>query len=126
MRGERPLTLAAVPLALLAEYGLPEAAAGRDSYRCDDAGVTLVAIKNTRAPLARMLNEAAVRGLLRGIRANASIPPIHVISEQGKVRLLNGLHRLRVSIAVGFTQIPARFLSLEEAEGAYGYSPPAA
>jgi hypothetical protein len=66
----------------------------------------------------RKLNSDALRSLLRGVRAGDDLPPGIVFREPGAVKaaLLDGLHRFRVSAALGFASIPATQTSREDAE----------
>jgi hypothetical protein len=102
------LTLDEVPDDLFAEYGLRRRGAVAPSYRCSDALAILVPVAEITAPV-RKLNPDALRSLLRGIRERAYLPPIVVFRDTDAVTaaLLDGLHRYRVSLALGFQSIPA-------------------
>lgn len=119
--GKRPLNLREIPGALLAEYGLKPG--GADSYRCDDPAARPVWIGNVLAPQGRGLNEEVVRSLLSGVRDRADLPPVVVVAEGvvEQVTLLDGLHRYRVSVALGFRSIPCIRVSVAEAVDGYGY-----
>lgn len=88
---------------------------------------TLVPLTEITGPMQRKLNEAAMRRLLQGMRDGSALPPIIVYRAQGSMlaMLLDGLHRVRISRALGFTSIPATLVSREDAEGGFGYQPPA-
>jgi hypothetical protein len=121
----RPLNLYGIPSSLLAEYGLTTDAGQRQSYRCDDPVANLVPIRDILAPMGRGLNEDVVRQLLNGIKGAASIPPVIVVSEGFKqqVALLDGLHRFRVSLALGYPMVPCQHVPLETAKSRYGHWP---
>ena len=122
----RPLTLDDVPDKLLAEYGLRRGAATGPSYRCTDPAGALVPLIEVIGPTHRKLNEEALRSLLRGVRDGADLPPIIVFREPGAAvaTLLDGLHRVRLSLAVGFAVIPTTQTSREDAELVYRYESP--
>ena len=114
-----------MPSGLLAEYGLTTDAGQRQSYRCDDSTARLVSIRDILAPMGRGLNEDVVRQLLSGIKSAVSIPPVIVVPEGFKqqVALLDGLHRFRVSLALGYPIVPCQYISLERAKDVYGHWP---
>jgi hypothetical protein len=57
-----------------------------------------------------------VRSLLQGIRDGAILPPVCAFRcADGVVRLTHGMHRWRVSQALGFRTIPCRLLTPDEA-----------
>jgi hypothetical protein len=118
----RPLTLDHIPDALLVEYGLHRGSAYAVSYRCTDPQSILVPVADITAPV-RKLNADALRRLLRGVRDGDDLPPVVVFREPGAATaaLLDGLHRLRVSLALGFVSIPATQPSRDDAELAYHY-----
>jgi hypothetical protein len=120
---KRVLTLDSVPGDLLAEYGLWRGGAGAASYRCIDPHAVLVPIAEITAP-ARKLNPDALRSLLRGVRDGDNLPPVVVFREPGAVSaaLLDGLHRYWVSVALGFSSIPAIQVSRKDAEAGYRYA----
>jgi ParB-like chromosome segregation protein Spo0J len=91
---DRPLTLEHIPDELLAEYG--------------------------------QRRRGAIRDLLRGIRDDVPIQPVVVFREPGAgtAMLLDGLHRLRLSQALGFVAIPTTQPSREDAELRYRYARP--
>lgn len=118
------MTLDDVSDELLAEYGLPGGGATAASYRCSDQTALLVPLAEVIGPR-RMLNVDAVRSLLRGVRDGVELPPIVVFREPGAATaaLLDGLHRWRVSLALGFLAIPATQPSRDDAELVYCYPP---
>jgi hypothetical protein len=81
-----------------------------------------VPVPEITAPV-RKLNPDAVRSLLQGVRDGADLPPIVVFRESGAATatLLDGRHRLSVSLALGFVSIPAMQPSREDAELVYCY-----
>ncbi len=112
------LTLDDVPDALLAEFGLQRSGATAVSYCFDDASAVLVPLLDISVVGQRKLNPERLRDLLRGICDGSSIPAVAVYRVWGdnRLRLHHGMHRLRVSQAVGFTSIPAVVMSEHEAE----------
>lgn len=121
----RPLTLDDISDELLAEYGLHRGSTTTLNYRCTNPQSLLVPVAEIMAPV-RKLNEDALSSLLRGVRDGDDLPPIVVYREPGAARamLLDGLHRLRVSLALGFVSIPATQPSREDAELGYCYRRP--
>jgi len=105
---DRHLTLEHISDELLAEYGLRRGGATRPSYRSSDPNAVLISLAEIGGPQARNLNEQAIRDLLRGIRDDAPIPPVVVFREPGAATatLLDGLHRWRLSQALGYIAIP--------------------
>jgi len=122
--GERALTLDDVPDHLLAEYGFRRGAAVAVSYRCIDKEAVLIRTSDVYAKRPdRKLNEEAIRDLLSGIRDKEALPPIIVYRKAAAelARLVDGTHRLRVAVALGFSMIPCLLLTRDEAD-AYGLS----
>jgi hypothetical protein len=118
----RPLTLDGIPDELFAEYGLRRRGAVAPSYRCTHPQAVLVPVAEITAPV-RKMNPDELRSLLRGVRDGADLPPVVVFREPGALTtaLLDGLHRYRVSLALGFSSIPATQPSREDAELVYRY-----
>ena len=112
----RSLTLADVSDELIAEHGLCRG--GAHSYRCNDPRAALVPLAEIVGPEGRLLNEDAVRSILRGIRDGAELPPVelHPIRGANRLRLYHGMHRWRVAVALGYTAIPATLMSANAAE----------
>jgi hypothetical protein len=77
-----------------------------------------MSLAEVEAGEARNLNEQALRDLLRGIRDDALIPPVVVFRELGAAtaRLLDGMHRWRLSQALGYIAIPTIQRGREDAE----------
>jgi hypothetical protein len=118
----RSLTLDEIPAELLTEYGLHRGCATAPSYRCTDPQSILVPVAEITAGV-RKLNADALRSLLRGVRDGHDLPPVVVFREPGAAAaaLLDGLHRLRISVALGFVSIPATQPSRDDAELVYRY-----
>jgi hypothetical protein len=112
----RSLTLSDVTDALLGEAGLRRGSAIAPSYRYADAKAVLLPVAQIHAD-PRMLNEEAVRSLLRGIREGLELPPILVHRAAGVANacLVHGMHRWRVSVALGYRLIPCLLLTDDEA-----------
>src|SRR5665213_3239365 len=104
--------------------GLTDVAATARSYRCTDASAFLVRLDELIAPKTRMLELKTVTGILEGVRDGNHIEPVVVFREPGasRAKLLDGEHRRRVSVKLGFVEIPCIQPSREEAEDAYGYA----
>lgn len=68
-------------------------------------------------PAHRLLNEVRLRRLLKGVRDGDDLPAIHVYRAPGAPMavLVQGAHRWRVSLALGFLMIPCWLLSSDEA-----------
>jgi hypothetical protein len=83
----------------------------------------LVQLLDVTGPKYRLLNEAAVRSLLRGVSDGDVIPPVVVYRDAAAsvVTLLDGFHRWRISLALGFTDIPCKLVTSEVAELVYRY-----
>jgi excisionase family DNA binding protein len=119
----RPLTLDDVPDELLAECGLRRGGMTASSYRCTDPAAVLVPVAEITGPMQRKLNEDALRSLLRAVRDRVPLPPVVVFREPGAATtmLLDGLHRWKVSTALGFNMIPCMLTTREDAELLYRY-----
>jgi ParB-like chromosome segregation protein Spo0J len=91
-------------------------------YCCIDPSAILVPLTEVIGP-DRKLNEDALRRLLSGVRVGATLPPVVIFREPGAATatLLDGLHRYRLSLALGFTLIPATQPSRDDAELCYRY-----
>jgi hypothetical protein len=62
-------------------------------------------------PTKLLLAKDRVLEILRGFAANAEIPPVRLVrfstSERYRYKLTDGAHRFYLSIAAGFTHVPA-------------------
>jgi len=114
----RPLTIHGIPDELLAAYGLRRGGATTPSYRSNDPDAVLMPLAEVTGPEHRKLNEDALRSLLRGLRDGAELPPIIVFREPcaASAVLLDGMHRWRLSLALGFAAIPAIQPTRDDAE----------
>jgi hypothetical protein len=121
-RVKRLLTLDSISNELLAEFSLACGSVAAPSYRCTDPNAVLMPLVEIIAP-DRKLNEGALRRLLSGVRDDADLPPVVIFREPGAATatLLDGLHRFRLSLALGFTLIPATQPSRDDAELCYRY-----
>jgi ParB-like chromosome segregation protein Spo0J len=104
---------------MVAEYGVQPGNAL--AWRCDDVGMELVPVAELRTPASRGLDAERLRNLLRGIAAGVALPAVPVFREPDAVVVLNGMHRLAIARAAGFTHIPCLTVSLDEARDFYGY-----
>jgi hypothetical protein len=111
---KRPLTLAAVPPELIAEFGLQHVTLA--SYRCHDARSALEPIGRVRIGQPRMLNIDALKRILGWIRSDSPVEAVAVVREANdQLTLLAGMHRYQVSIALGCRTIPCRRVTEDEA-----------
>jgi len=120
---EPSLSLGDIPDEFLAGCGLRRGGATESSFGCDDPDAFLVAVGDVFGPRDRSLDATRLRRLLRGIHQGASLPPIIVFREPGArmATLLDGMHRWRASVALGFASIPATQPSREDAVRSYQY-----
>ena len=117
MASRDPLTLAEVPDTLLAGYGLRHGWANGGSYQYTDSNAVLLPLAEIDGPMHRLLNEKRLRSLLQGIRDRVALPPVVVFKREdvSTAQLIQGMHRWRLSQALGFTMIPCITLSPHEA-----------
>ena len=114
-----------IPDVLLAEYNLRPG--GATSYRCNDAAAVQVPVGRIRGPVIapgrRGYTLERLRNVLAGIAAGADLPPVPVYFEPADdtVYLLDGAHRLAVTAALGFAEIPCKPVTRDEAETFYNY-----
>jgi hypothetical protein len=113
-----------VPDSLIAQMGLSGIAATATSYHCTDPAAVSVRLDELIVPKARMLELKTVTDILEGVRDGANIEPVVVFREPdaARVMLLDGEHRRRVSVKLGFVEIPCIQVSREIAEDAYRYA----
>lgn len=118
------LDIAEVPDSLIAELGLTGIGATERSYRCSDPAAFFVRLDKLVGPKTRMLELKTVTNILEAVRNGTDIEPVVVFREPGasQANLLDGEHRRRVSIKLGFVEIPCIQPSREEAEAAYRYA----
>jgi hypothetical protein len=112
-----------------AEAGMNNFVPSKDSYRTDLQAFPRQNMYEVRiedvAPVKRKLShgvfnddiesgvaaKARVLSILRGFIANDAIPPVEVVrlptSDPYRYRLFHGAHRFYLSIAAGFTRVPA-------------------
>jgi hypothetical protein len=123
MKRERELTLDDVPDDLLAECGLRRGGASTSAYQCTDPDAVLVALSVLTGPSHRKLNRDDLAKILRGFKDGDAIPPVDVFydADNATTNLLHGAHRWKASLAFGFTLIPCKAMSREDAEGGFGY-----
>jgi len=115
-----------IPDSLIAAMGLTGFRATALSYRCTHPAAFSVPLDDLIAPVARRLELKTVTDILEGVRNGADIEPIIVFREPGasRAKLLDGEHRRRVAVKLGFVEIPCMQPSREEAEDAYRYIAP--
>ena len=115
--GERLLTLSGIPDSMLADYDQRAGATTAVSYRCTDQSAVLEPLTEIRGPPQRLLNEASLRYHLGLIRDRQSIEPVWVYRALGAptATLVDGVHRWRLSLALGYAKIPCRHLTKDEA-----------
>jgi hypothetical protein len=121
---ERSLTLSDVPESQLAELGLWRGWATEASYRCADPAAFLTPLAELVGPPARRLNRETLASILAAIRDGAALPPVVVFREPdaATATLLDGMHRWRVSLALGFSSIPCTQPSRDDAKLCYRYT----
>lgn len=112
-------TLRAVPANLLAEYGIQSGRAS--AWRCDNSDVELVAVAELRIPAARGLDAERLRRLLSALSAGDALPAVPVFREPGAVVVLDGMHRVAIAHAAGFSHVPCLIVDLDEARLVYRY-----
>ena len=102
---------------MLADYGQRAGGTTAVSYRCNDQNVVLELLAEIRGPAQRLLNEASLRYHLGLIRDRLSIEPVWVYRALGAptATLVDGVHRWRLSLALGYAKIPCRHLTKDEA-----------
>ncbi len=115
LRWPRELTLEDVPEEMV--RGIPAAV----SYGCAAQDAELIPLSDIRGP-SRKLNAEALEHLIRRIRDHADIDPATIFHNGKVANLLDGMHRWRLSIACGFTHLPCRRVSREDAELLYRYT----
>ena len=103
--GERPLTLDVVPQSLLEEFG---ARAGHHGLHYLSANVSapLIELQRISFPAGRKLSEESLRDLLPKMLSGHPIDPIDIRNAPEGMSLHHGMHRLRLSLALGFKLIP--------------------
>jgi hypothetical protein len=122
----RTLTLDEVHAELLAELGLAGDSASTSHYSCSDSPALLTPLAEVVGPADRKLNREALISILTAIRDDVPLPPVVVFREPGAstATLLDGVHRWRASLALGFSSIPCTQPSREDAELCYRYARP--
>ena len=123
MRERRPLTLDSVPEELLAEVGVVRGSAKQINFRCTDNQAVLIPLADIDYSRSRKLNRDVLTCLLKGMRDHSDFVAVIVVRKPGTNRfvLLDGMHRVRASDAMGFISIPCKIVSLEEAIDAFGF-----
>ena len=116
----------AAGLAALAELGLAGDSASTSHYSCSDSPALLTPLAEVVGPADRKLNREALISILTAIRDDVPLPPVVVFREPGAstATLLDGVHRWRASLALGFSSIPCTQPSREDAELCYRYARP--
>jgi hypothetical protein len=122
----RDLTLAEVPDELLKELGLRPNCLRAETYACSDSTAVLIPLAEISAPPNRLLNREALRTVLIRMRDDLPLDPVPVFREESWeiATLLDGMHRLRASAALGFPMMPCRLVPRADAEVIYGVQPP--
>ncbi|MGB6452252.1 MAG: hypothetical protein WBE92_15990 [Steroidobacteraceae bacterium] len=110
-----------VPDAMLVECGLHASGATAPAWRCDEPNAELVPVVELRVPAARGLDPERLRSLLLGVAACDALPAVPVYRAPEAVVVLNGMHRVAVARAVGFTHVPCLAVDLDEARHFYRY-----
>src|SRR6185437_8794275 len=103
--------------AMLSEFGLSPGNA--PPYRCADPKAVPIPVSELHWPRGRGLDPARLRRVLGIIARREPLAPVPVYREPGSpvAVVLDGAHRLAVSIALGYDTVPCELLSRDEAEG---------
>ena len=110
-----------VPDAMLTEYGFQPGRPPAPTWHCDDPGVELVPLVALRVPLGRGLDPQRLRWPLGRIAAGHALPAVPVFRELDALVVLDGMHRVAVARALGFTHLPCLAVDEDEARDFYRY-----
>jgi hypothetical protein len=114
---EASLTIEVITDAMLTAHGLKRGGTSARSFPCANPEAVLVRLDAMIELPERKLNAYRINRILQGFRERAAFPPVVAFRHRsGAVRLLQGLHRVRASLAYGFIEIPATLISPGEAE----------
>ena len=119
--------LYAVPDSLLAEFGLQSYRATALSYRCDDPAAVLIPVGELKPPILgpdrRGLAPDRLRRVFKSIASGQPLDAIPVFREDGAkyTTMLDGAHRYFASVKCGFSSIPCKELSRDDAELLFRY-----
>jgi hypothetical protein len=119
---DRLLDQANVSDEMFSACGLRRGGAAASSYRCTDSDAVIVPIATVIAA-PRAMNREALLQILRGFRDGDDIPPVSIFHEPEPplTYLLDGIHRLRASLAFGYVSIPVRPWSRADAAQYFRY-----
>ncbi|MDY6946995.1 MAG: hypothetical protein SXG53_14865 [Pseudomonadota bacterium] len=99
------------------------------AFRCTAADVPEEALGLIKPPLlspeTRSLDTERLRSVLTGIVNDSPLPPVVLCRTDGAAHsvLLDGSHRYFSSVAVGFMRVPAKWVTADDAELLYRYTP---
>ena len=111
--GERRLTLDVVPQSLVEEFGARPGDHGLH-YRSADPAASLIELERISFPAGRKLSEESLRDLLPKMLSGFPIDPIDIRNAPQGMSLHHGMHRLRLSLALGYRLIPGHLWRPED------------
>jgi hypothetical protein len=117
MNPNRPSSFEAIPSELLAAHGLQRNHAAASCFNCTDPAALRIPTSGIDHPADYQIKWDTAGHLLQRIHDQGAIDPIIVTRRPGHCEfvLIDGLHRLLVSIAIGFPSMPANLISYEMA-----------
>jgi len=82
-----------------------------------------IPLSELRWPRSRALDPARLRRILGAIASRTPLPAVPVYREPNTATavVLDGAHRLAIALALGYSSVPCKLLSLQEAASAYRY-----
>ena len=106
-----------IPAELLAAHGLQRNSAAASSFNCTDPEALRIPTSGIDHPADYQIKWATAGHLLQRIHDQHALDPIVVTRRPGRCEfvLIDGLHRLLVSIAIGFPSMPVNLISYETA-----------
>lgn len=93
------------------------------SYVCLDEWAEVVELQQLVVPAGRALDAERLRRAIDGIRSRTPmLPVVGMRLRDGRVQLLDGMHRYSASLQEGLAEIPCRFVSPETARDVYRFA----
>jgi len=107
--------------AMLVEFDLTPARA--PPYRCQEPDAAAIPLSELRWPHNRALDPARLRRILGAIASRTPLPAVPVYREPNAATavVLDGAHRLAIALALGYSSVPCKLLSLQESKDGYRY-----
>ncbi len=117
MNFDQTTTIAAISAEMLAAHGLTRNRAAATSFKCTVSQALRIPVTGIAYSHDCRIRRDTAADLLQRIHHEDALDPIVVTRRPGNCEfvLIDGLHRLLVSIAVGYPSIPALLLSYEKA-----------